>query len=89
VGLLRTLYLTLRFFPLGNISDILAEVAKLKKKVLIIHGDRDSLIPFASAEKTNRNLEGSSLLKITGGKHGIGLEYRDEIHPKIVTFIKG
>jgi len=31
-GLVRTLFLTLKFFPLNNISDILSEVAKLKKK---------------------------------------------------------
>jgi len=89
VGLLRSLFLTLKFFPLYNISDIISEVAKLEKKVLIIHGDKDNLIPYNSALRTSREIETSSLLNILGGKHGVVVENKDEIHPKIVTFIKG
>jgi len=57
--------------------------------VLIVHGEKDNLIPYSSAIQTHRVLENSSLLSIPDAKHSVGVEFKDEVHPKIITFIKG
>jgi len=86
-GLLRALFSTLKYFPMGNMVEVFEELDRNPRKVLIIHGDDDSTIPYSSAQKMKRSLSNSELLTIKGGKHNITIDQREEIHPQIIRFL--
>jgi pimeloyl-ACP methyl ester carboxylesterase len=87
-GLFRSVLSTLKFFPLGDMVEVFQEIASHSRKVLIVHGDKDTTVPYSSALTLKRILFNASMLSINGGLHNIIVERKDEVHPKIVTFLK-
>ncbi len=56
---------------------------------LIIHGDADRILPFAStAERLPKLIKGSRLVVIEGGPHAIIWTHADEVNPEILKFLK-
>jgi len=87
-GLFRSLYSTLKYFPLVNIINTIDEVNKLNKKILIIHGDKDGTVPYSSSETIHKILKGSEFVTFHGGAHNIFVEEKDDVHNRILSFIK-
>lgn len=63
--------------PLGRIysedamrTDIYAEIADYHKQVLIIHGDRDDVVPLSYSKRAMETYPSAELIIIPGGGHG-------------------
>ncbi len=58
------------------------ELKKIKVPTIIIHGDNDSLIPFADSRKYIGMIQGShELITIHGGDHG----FHEQPYSELVT----
>eukprot|EP01129_Flabellula_baltica_P015318 TRINITY_DN7682_c0_g1_i1.p1 TRINITY_DN7682_c0_g1~~TRINITY_DN7682_c0_g1_i1.p1 ORF type:complete len:328 (+),score=50.50 TRINITY_DN7682_c0_g1_i1:14-997(+) len=86
-GLTRSLYSTIKNFDMSKLTDVLADVAKLEKKVLIVHGEDDYLVPYESAETLQKTFKNSKLKTVKGGTHTILLEQMEEVHNSITEFL--
>jgi pimeloyl-ACP methyl ester carboxylesterase len=85
-GLLRTLYSTLKYFPMAKLGSIVEGITKNKFRVLIFHGENDSTVPYKSAIKMSESIPNSSLITIKNGNHDIAINEKQLIHTKIVQF---
>jgi pimeloyl-ACP methyl ester carboxylesterase len=56
---------------------------------LIIHGTADRVVPIAHAEAALRAIPAASLVRITGGGHGVFVTHAAELKPAFVEFLKG
>ena len=58
-------------FPIGALSD-------LRQRVLVIHGDRDSMVPYDATVQACRDLAHVKLVTIHGADHGFMQEGDEE-----------
>jgi pimeloyl-ACP methyl ester carboxylesterase len=71
----------------GN-TDFREYLPKVSVPSLIIHGDGDQTVPFASSGKrTHEALPGSRLHVIAGGPHGVNVSHADEFNDALLTFL--
>lgn len=56
--------------------------------VLILHGTKDAMTPFALAEEMARRIPGAKLVGIEGGAHTLPAESPDLIAAEIVRFLE-
>src|SRR5262249_15681369 len=61
------------FLPVGLVVpdrlDTLAKAAEIRVPVLIVHGDRDGVIPYDMGVELSRAIAGADLVTIAGGGH--------------------
>jgi pimeloyl-ACP methyl ester carboxylesterase len=86
-GLLRTLYSTLKYFPMAKLGSIIQDISKNNRKVLILHGENDATIPYSSSNKMKENLPNSTLIT-SNGNHYLVIKKKQIIHPQIVQFLQ-
>jgi len=69
-------------------EDFRQDVAKIDVPTLVIHGDEDRIVPFASAGKRTAQLvKGAELVVIKGGPHNIAWTHPEEVNEALVTFL--
>jgi non-heme chloroperoxidase len=57
--------------------------------VLVIHGDADRIVPFpASGKRIHDTVEGSRLVVIEGGPHGITWTHAGEVNRELLGFLE-
>ena len=62
-------------------------IARFKKKVLIVHGDEDDIVPFSYAEKAEKLYNDAELIPIHGADHGF-IGHLDELADAICSFFR-
>ncbi|SEH36628.1 hypothetical protein SAMN02910265_00019 [Ruminococcus flavefaciens] len=62
-------------------------IARYKGKVLIVHGDEDTVVPFSYAEKAAKLYNDAELVPIYGTDHGF-IGHLDELAEIITSFFK-
>ena len=67
-----------------NSSERLHEI---KIPTLILHGDRDALVPIARGKELHRLIKNSQFIEIPKGPHSINAEYPHIVFPEIKKFI--
>lgn len=67
---------------------VYCKIADYKKNVLIIHGDRDDLVPLSVSEKAVQIYESAELKVIRGGGHGFEGDDRWKAAEYSVRFMK-
>ena len=50
--------------------DTLSKCARIRVPTLVIHGDRDEVVPFWMGERLVASIAGARLLRVAGGRHG-------------------
>ena len=71
------------------LEDFRDDVAKLDVPVLIIHGDDDRILPFAStSERLPKLIKNSRLFVISGGPHAVIWTHADEVNPELLKFLR-
>lgn len=69
----------------------IARITKDTPPVLILHGDRDPLVPFASSEafyqKLNEAGVPAEFLALDGEGHGTDAFYQEEVHARVLDFL--
>ncbi len=71
------------------LTDFRDDLPKIDVPTLIIHGDADRILPFAStSERLPDLIKNSRLVVISGGPHAIGWTHADEVNPALLEFLK-
>ncbi len=71
------------------LTDFRKDLPKLKEvPMLVIHGDKDQIIPFDSSAKLLPDLIGCELKVIEGGSHGIAWTHADMLSKMIFDFME-
>ncbi len=69
-------------------EDFRKDVAKIDVPTLVIHGDSDRIVPFASAgQRTAKLIPGAELVVIKDGPHNIAWTHADEVNPALTQFL--
>lgn len=64
------------------------DVARIHVPTLVIHGDGDAIVPFeVSGKRVHEQVEGSELLLIEGGPHGVTVSHADAVNAALVEFL--
>lgn len=69
-------------------TDFRRDVSKITVPALIIHGDSDAIVPFeVSGKRSHASIDGSELVVIKGGPHGINASHADEFNAALLDFL--
>lgn len=70
------------------LEDFTGDLAKVTVPTLVIHGDSDAIVPVeVSGQRTHEQVEGSELVVLDKGPHGINVSHRDEFNEALVSFL--
>lgn len=69
-------------------TDLRGEVEKLRKPILLIHGDRDTLAPVQAAHWMMQNLPMGFLRVFAGASHAPFLSHQDQFIDALVQFLE-
>ena len=86
-GYLRSLLSTLFYFDFRSALKSIEFIAKLNIPVLIIWGDKDTLIPVENAYRYHKLYKNSSLTIIGGANHSVLMEHSKPVVDAIKTFL--
>jgi len=69
-------------------EDFRKDVAKIDVPTLVIHGDADRIVPFASAgQRTAKLVKGAELVVIKDGPHNVAWTHTDEMNAALLKFL--
>ena len=69
-------------------TDFRNDIEKVTVPTLVIHGDSDAIVPFeGSGQRTHQAIEGSELVVIENGPHGINASHPDEFNRALLAFL--
>ncbi len=69
-------------------EDFRKDVAKIDVPTLVMQGDQDRIVPFASSGKrTAKMIPGAKLVVVKGGPHAIGWTHAEEVNRELVHFL--
>jgi non-heme chloroperoxidase len=82
--------------PLGTaacvpawLTDFRPDLPRIDVPVLIIQGDQDRVLPYPlTGKRLVDMLQGSRLMTLEGGPHGVPWTHADEINAELMTFLK-
>ena len=70
-------------------TDFRADLAKIACPTLVIHGDADRVVPLpAAGQRTHETIQGSKMVVVAGGPHGIITTHPDVVNPALLDFLK-
>ncbi len=68
-------------------TNFLRELARIEAPVLLIHGERDRVVPVEAARRAHRLLKNARLFVISGCGHWAPRERPEEVHRAILEFL--
>jgi len=69
-------------------EDFRADVARIDVPTLVIHGDADRIVPFASAgQRTAKLVKGAHLVVIKDGPHNVAWTHAEEVNLALLQFL--
>ncbi|MFS2221631.1 alpha/beta fold hydrolase [Pantoea sp. B65] len=85
-GSLKALYDCVKAF---SETDLREDLKKMTIPTLVIHGDDDQIVPFATCGKAAAAMLPDGQLKVyPGGSHGICTTHKDQINADLLAFIR-
>jgi non-heme chloroperoxidase len=71
------------------LTDFRNDLAAIKVPTLIVHGDADRIVPFpASGKRMHELIDGSRLVVVKGGPHGLNWTHAAELNHALLDFLK-
>lgn len=71
------------------LTDFRDDLSLIKVPTLVFHGDADRIVPFeASGKRTHTLIEGSRLIVVKGGPHGLNWTHAAELNHALLDFLK-
>jgi len=86
-GYLRSLFSTIFYFDFQSALKSVEFIEKLNIPVLILWGDKDTLIPVENAYRYHKLYKNSSLTIISGANHSLLIEHSKEAIKAVKTFL--
>ncbi len=69
-------------------TDFRDDLARVTVPTLVIHGDSDAIVPFeVSGKRSHETIEGSSLVLIEGGPHGVNATHPEQFNRALLDFL--
>jgi pimeloyl-ACP methyl ester carboxylesterase len=69
-------------------EDFRGDLEKIDVPTLVIHGDADRIVPFASAgQRTAQLVDGAELVVIKDGPHNVAWTHPEEVNNALLTFL--
>ena len=68
--------------------DVYSEIKKDNKKILILHGTKDSVVPINNSKKLNELYNDSEFYEIDGAGHGFDDEHLEQTVNYIIDYFK-
>jgi non-heme chloroperoxidase len=69
-------------------TDFRNDLEKVTVPTLVIHGDSDGIVPFeGSGKRTHDAIEGSELVLVENGPHGINVSHPEEFNKALLEFL--
>jgi len=87
-GYLRSLFSTIFHFDFQSSLKSTEFIDKLNLPILIIWGDRDTLIPVENAYRYHKLYKNSLLTIVSGANHSLLIEHSEQAIQSIKTFLK-
>jgi len=70
-------------------EDFRKDLAHITSPTLVIHGDADRIVPYASAgARTVKMVQGARLVTIKNGPHCITWTHADEVNSALLSFLR-
>jgi len=70
-------------------EDFRNDLARVQVPTLVIHGDADRIVPFASSgQRTAKMIPGARLVVVKGGPHFISWTHAEEVNTALLSFLK-
>jgi pimeloyl-ACP methyl ester carboxylesterase len=70
-------------------TDFRKDLERFDLPTLIIHGDADRIVPLEiSGKATHRAIEGSRMVTVKDGPHGLNWTHADQVNPELVAFLQ-
>jgi pimeloyl-ACP methyl ester carboxylesterase len=71
------------------LTDFRNDLPAIRVPALIVHGDSDRIAPFGATGKlTHEAIEGSRLVVVKGGPHGLAWTHAGELNTALLEFLK-
>jgi non-heme chloroperoxidase len=69
-------------------TDSRYDLGKVDVPTLIVHGDSDAIVPFeVSGKRSHEAIDGSSLMLIEGGPHGLNATHSEQFNSALLGFL--
>ena len=70
-------------------TDFREDLTSVTVPTLVIHGDSDGIVPLeGSGQRTHDAIEGSELVVIEGGPHGLNVSHAQEFNSALLSFLE-
>jgi pimeloyl-ACP methyl ester carboxylesterase len=70
-------------------TDFRADLAKIDIPVLVLHGDKDRILPIeATGARTHKFVAGSEYVVVEGAGHGLCWTHAEEVNAELLRFFK-
>src|SRR6266705_1450001 len=70
-------------------EDFRKDLARITSPTLVIHGDADRIVPYASSgQRTAKLVQGARLVTVKNGPHCIIWTHSDEVNNALLSFLK-
>jgi non-heme chloroperoxidase len=70
-------------------EDFRKDLARITSPTLVIHGDADRIVPYASSgARTAKLVKGASLVTVKNGPHCITWTHADEVNTALLSFLR-
>ncbi|MEC2390751.1 alpha/beta hydrolase [Bacillus thuringiensis serovar shandongiensis] len=68
-------------------EDVTKDLSKINVPTKIFHGVHDQLIPYKSAELTQKRIKNAQLHALTNSGHGSPIDQADELNAELIKFL--
>ncbi len=87
LGMQSASYALIKILQAAANEDVTKDLNKINVPTMIFHGVHDQLIPFKSAELTQKQIRGSQLYPLNNSGHGSPIEQANDLNKVLIQFL--
>ncbi|PGW29358.1 alpha/beta fold hydrolase [Bacillus cereus] len=88
LGMQSASYALIKILQAAANEDVTKDLSKINVPTKIFHGIHDQLIPYKSAELTQKRIKNSQLHPLTNSGHGSPIDQADELNEELIKFLR-
>ncbi|PEX91709.1 alpha/beta fold hydrolase [Bacillus cereus] len=87
LGMQSASYALIKILQAAANEDVTKDLSNINVPTKIFHGVHDQLIPYKSAELTQKRIKNAQLHALTNSGHGSPIDQADELNEEIIKFL--